>query len=278
MTTTEVDKDAARLLIVDDQHANVELLQALLADAGYAQVMATTDPRKAAPLHDQHHFDLILLDLQMPGMDGFEVMAALREIEPDGYLPVLVLTGQPGLKLRALQAGARDFLSKPFELFELQARIHNLLLVRLLYRRVAAQNQLLEHTVAERTAELRLGEARFRSLLELACDFYWETDAEGRFTHVAGPAMELLGLSQAPEGGKAPRWNGEQRELEARLATREAFLDLVHRRVRADGSVQFVQTSGEPGFDAGGRFTGYRGVGKDVTERVRAQPPWENGP
>src|SRR4249919_1605378 len=140
MANPEVDKSAARLLIVDDQHANIELLQALLADAGYTQVKSTTDPRKAAPLHDEHRFDLILLDLQMPGMDGFEVMEALREIEPDGYLPVLVLTGQPGMKLRALQSGARDFLSKPFDAVELQARIDSQLLVRLLYRRVAEQN------------------------------------------------------------------------------------------------------------------------------------------
>jgi PAS domain S-box-containing protein len=269
MSGPEVDKSAARLLVVDDQRATLDLLQALLADAGYRQVMATTEPRKVAPLHDEHRFDLILLDLQMPGMDGFEVMQALREIEPDGYLPVLVVTGQPGMKLRALQAGARDFVSKPFDLVELQARISNLLLVRLLYRRVAEHNRLLERTVAERTAALRESEARFRSLVELACDFYWETDADGRFTHVSGPAMELLGLSEPPADGELPRWNGEQRALEEKLATRQPFLDFVYRHVRADGSEQFVQSSGEPTFDAGGRFTGYRGVGLDVSARWR---------
>ena len=72
-------------------------------------------------------YDLILLDLQMPGMDGFQVMDSLQKIEPDDYLPILVITAQPGHKLRALQAGAKDFISKPFELAEVLARVHNIL-------------------------------------------------------------------------------------------------------------------------------------------------------
>src|SRR5688500_4343429 len=270
MQASEIDKSAARLLVVDDQPANAQLLETMLLGAGYAQVMSTTDPRAVASLHDQHHFDLILLDLQMPGMDGFEVMQALRELEPEGYLPVLAITGAPGLKLQALQAGARDFVSKPFDVVEIQARIQNLLLVRMLYRRLAGQNRLLEQAVAERTAALSESEARFRALVELASDFYWETDADGRFTHASGPAMEMLGLSQPPAGGELPHWNGEQRALEERLATRQPFLDFVYRRVRADASEQFVQVSGEPAFDAGGRFTGYRGIGMDVTARILA--------
>jgi PAS domain S-box-containing protein len=265
MPPPEFDATSARLLIVDDQQENVLLLQAMLAQSGYTQVHATTDPRRVVPLHDEFRFDLILLDLQMPGMDGFEVMDCLRELEPEGYLPVLVITGHPGLKLRAIEAGARDFVSKPFDLVELQARIRNLLLVRLLYRRLSHQNRALESAVAERTDALRASEARFRALVELATDFYWETDAAGAFTHVSGPAQELLGLTAPAAEGQLPSWSGDQRALEEKLATRQPFLDFVHRRTRPDGSVQLVQTSGEPIFDPSGRFTGFRGIGLDLS-------------
>jgi PAS domain S-box-containing protein len=265
MARDEFDAASARLLVVDDQEENLLLLRALLEQSGYTQVQTTSDPRRVLPLHDEFRFDLILLDLQMPQMDGFEVMEALRELEPDGYLPVLVITGHADKKLRAIEAGARDFVSKPFDLVELQARIHNLLLVRLLYRRLSGYNRELESAVAARTAQLRASEARFRGLVELATDFYWETDAQGAFTHVSGPAQDLLGLDGPPADGQLPRWSGEQRELQEKLATRQPFLDLVHRRVRADGSVQLVQTSGEPTFDDSGRFTGYRGIGIDVS-------------
>jgi DNA-binding response OmpR family regulator len=95
-------------------------------------------------------------------------MEGLKEIEADGYLPVLVITAQPGHKLRALAAGAKDFVSKPFDLVEVQTRIHNMLEVRLLYKNLEHYNQELEQTVLERTAELRASEARFRRLTELS--------------------------------------------------------------------------------------------------------------
>ena len=102
-----------KILIVDDQEANVLLLERMLRGAGYDSVTSTTDPNKVCELHRMHHYDLILLDLQMPGMDGFQVMENLKEIETGGYLPVLVITAQPDHKLRALKAGAKDFVSKP---------------------------------------------------------------------------------------------------------------------------------------------------------------------
>ena len=275
MTLDDSDILAARILVVDDQHANVQLLEQMLAGVGYRSVASTTNPREVAPLHRREPFDLILLDLQMPGMDGFEVMEQLKAIEPMGYLPVLVVTAQPSHKLKALQAGAKDFVSKPFDVFEIQTRIRNMLEVRLLYKRIESDNRLLEQAVALRTAELRESEARFRSLVELASDWYWEQDEHGNFTKVSGPALEMLGLGEGDAAGPvtdAPRalWNAEDRaQLEEKLATRKPFLDFVYRRVNADGSEQFLQTSGEPKFDETGRFTGYRGIGMDVTGRMR---------
>ncbi len=122
----------ASILIVDDQEANVQLLDQLLTEAGYTCVASTMNPKEVFALHRKHHYDLIVLDLQMPGMDGFHVMEGLKTSDADSYLPVIVLTAQPGHKLRALQAGAKDFISKPFDLVEVKTRIRNMLEVRLL--------------------------------------------------------------------------------------------------------------------------------------------------
>src|SRR6185436_1891987 len=119
--TTSSDILRGKILIVDNQEANVILLKRMLDGAGYVSVTSTTKPVEVCALHREHCYDLILLDLQMPGMDGFEVMAGLKEIETGGYLPVLVITAQPGHKLRALEAGAKDFISKPFDLAEVLA-------------------------------------------------------------------------------------------------------------------------------------------------------------
>ena len=131
-----IDILGARILIVDDQEANVQLLEQLLGEAGYSCVSATMDPHEVCALHRRNRYDLILLDLQMPGMDGFQVMEGLKTNDADSYLPVIVLTAQPGHKLRALQAGAKDFISKPFELPEVLARVRNMLEVRLLHQRL----------------------------------------------------------------------------------------------------------------------------------------------
>src|SRR3982074_3088364 len=105
----------ASILIVDDQESNVLLLERMLRGAGYVSITSTMDPGEVCELHLKNRYDLILLDLQMPGMDGFQVMEGLKTNDADGYLPVLVITAQPGHKLRALQAGAKDFVSKPFD-------------------------------------------------------------------------------------------------------------------------------------------------------------------
>ncbi len=135
---------AARILIVDDNASNVDLLQAILENAGYTGVSATQNSTEVCALHQAQPYDLILLDLQMPGMDGFEVMQGLKTIEADGYAPILAITAQPAHKQRALQAGAKDFIAKPFDLVEVQTRIHNMLEVRLLYQQLKASVATLE--------------------------------------------------------------------------------------------------------------------------------------
>lgn len=134
----------ARILIVDDRQANVALLEDLLHGEGYLHVTKTQDPCAASGLHRANDFDLILLDIEMPGMDGFEVMRELKENTTNGYVPILVITVQPGHKIRALASGARDFIAKPLDISEVKTRIRNMLEVRLLYMRLEAANQALE--------------------------------------------------------------------------------------------------------------------------------------
>lgn len=261
---------SAKILIADDQEANIELLRQILAQAGYTGVNSTTKPTEVCQLHRQHAYDLILLDLQMPGMDGFQVIDSLKTNSEDAYLPVLVITAQPGHRLRALQAGAKDFISKPFDLVEVKARIHNMLEVRLLYKRLQNYSEELEQKVEERTAELRESEARYRSLTELASDWYWEQDEHGAFTKVSGPVLEMLGIKVAPFDGNdsigySDGWNEAEREtLKATIAAKQPFLDFIFSRIDADGSKRSFRVSGEPMFNSGCRLTGYRGVGAEL--------------
>ena len=141
----------AKLLIVDDQAANLLLLERLLRSAGYDDISSTQNPTEVIDLHRQNRYDLILLDLNMPEMDGFQVMEGLKGIETDGILPVLVITAQPNEKLRALKVGALDFVSKPIDIAEVLARVQNLLQVRLLnletqklYEQVLVEQDLSE--------------------------------------------------------------------------------------------------------------------------------------
>jgi PAS domain S-box-containing protein len=262
----------AKILVVDDQEANVQLLLQLLQGAGYTGVTSTMKPEEVCALHRQNNYDLILLDLQMPVMDGFQVMEALKTSTTDAYLPVIVLTAQPGHKLRALQAGAKDFVSKPFDLVEVKTRIHNMLEVRLLYKRLADFNKILEQTVLERTAELRESEARYRSLTELASDWYWEQDENGVFTKVSGPVLEMLGIPAAgavapAKAGQVATWDESEREtLRATIAAREPFLDFAFHRINADRTRKKFKVSGEPMFSLNGRFLGYRGIGVEVLD------------
>ena len=263
----------ASILIVDDQEVNVALLEQMLQEAGYTAVTSTMNPHEVCALHRKHRYDLILLDLQMPGMDGFQVIEGLKTNAVDGYLPVMVITAQPGHRLRALQAGAKDFVSKPFDIIEVKTRIRNMLEVRLLYKKLEGYNELLEQTVLERTAELRESEARYRSLTELATDWYWEQDENGNFTKVSGPVLEMLGIRVGTLAGETndvqvSGWNEEERAtLQANIAARRPFLDFVFSRVKADGSRQRFQVSGEPMFNQSCRLIGYRGVGVELTAK-----------
>jgi adenylate cyclase len=151
VTTAEILH--GKILIVDDQEANVLLLTQMLRSEGYDTIASTMDPLQVCEMHLVNRYDLILLDLQMPVMDGFQVMENLRQIETGGYVPVLVITAQSAHKLRALRSGAKDFVSKPFDLAEVLLRVHNMLEVRLLHMEAL---QLCARIVSEQEVSKRL--------------------------------------------------------------------------------------------------------------------------
>jgi putative two-component system response regulator len=184
---------AAKILIVDDEQPNVRLLERLLQNAGYTAVAGTTDAREVVSLYLDFQPDLLLLDLMMPHLDGFQTMEQLSLLIPQGtYFPILVLTADitAQAKQRALAAGAKDFLTKPFDHTEVLLRIRNLIETRLLHLRLQNQNQLLEGTVRERTQELKATHIEVLERLARAAEF--RDDDTGQHTQRVGAASARL--------------------------------------------------------------------------------------
>jgi len=217
--TSATDILHGKILIVDDQEVNVLLLEQMLRGAGYDDITSTLDSGKVCELHLVNRYDLILLDLLMPDMDGFQVMENLKEIETGGYLPVLVVTAQPDHKLRALKAGAKDFVSKPFDIAEVLIRVHNMLEVRLLhlgmkrlYDRVVAEQKVSErlllsvlpHSIAERLTGRPAVTAESSSEL-----------IDGSFAEVAVLFSDILEFTKFSEGASAEVLKGVLNDISA---------------------------------------------------------------
>ncbi len=191
---------SARILIVEDEEPNVRLLERILGGAGFTDVRSTTDPFRVSELYVEHQPDLVLLDLRMPGRDGFAVLEDLAALAADErYLPVLILTGDAsaGVKVRALSLGAKDFLAKPFDVEEVLLRIRNLLETRSLYRSLEEQNAALECRVRERTRALEETELEVLERLSAAAEF--RDDDTGQHTQRVGElAARLAGAIGLP--------------------------------------------------------------------------------
>jgi putative two-component system response regulator len=187
----------ARILIVDDEPSNVLLLEDLLEDWGYSQVKSTTDPYQALPLYQEFLPHIILLDLMMPGLDGFAVMQQLQgavEDQPTGQIgpTVVVLTADvtPQTRRKALASGAHDFLTKPFDAIELSLRLSHLLEINFLHNQLRDQNQLLEERVAQRTQQLKESEHETVVCLSVAGEY--RDDDIGRHTHRVAATAAVL--------------------------------------------------------------------------------------
>jgi len=190
------DPMQARILIVDDEEKNVNVLGRMLGSAGYATVQGITDSTQAIRAVQEFNPDLILLDLTMPSVDGFEVMRRLKALLPsDSYLPILILTGdiRSEARQRALSSGAKDFLLKPFDMTEVLLRIRNLLETRFLYLLLQDQNQTLEVRVAARTRELEAARVEILQRLSDAAEF--RDDDTGQHTKRVASLAKALGAT-----------------------------------------------------------------------------------
>jgi putative two-component system response regulator len=188
------------ILIVDDEPANVAVIEAILRKNGFSNYTSTTDPRQTLQLIEQIDPDLLILDLMMPHMDGFEVMAAVEAVTPDStYFPILVMTADATkeTKRRALASGATDFLTKPVDAIEAILRVKILLQTRWLQRQITDQNVSLEETVRKRTVELEAARIEILERLSLVAEFRDDTTNEHteRVGEMAGLLARALGQS-----------------------------------------------------------------------------------
>ncbi|GJL77201.1 MAG: two-component system response regulator [Nitrospinaceae bacterium] len=187
-----------KILIIDDEPGNVRIFMRVLKGAGFNNVISITDPLMAVETYQSFRPDLILLDLKMPKLDGFGVMAALKEVETKSYLPILVLTAQrdDSARLLALESGAKDFISKPFEMTEALTRVRNMLEVRLLHNEVRDNNVELEYRVKKRTQELEESRMDIIHRLVRASEFRGNaTNMHGiRVSHFCSILAEELGM------------------------------------------------------------------------------------
>jgi putative two-component system response regulator len=194
---------AAPILVVDDIEANVLLLENLLRQRGYHNVHTTSDPLQVLPLQREQQFALILLDMQMPRLDGLGVMRQLRAEATDDHLPVLVITAQTDaeLRLQALELGARDYINKPFVVAELAQRIRNLLEVQIAWRDRLAQAALLEEKVRERTRQLE--ETQFEILRRLALAGEYRDNETGNHVLRVSQSSRALALAAGLDAAAA---------------------------------------------------------------------------
>jgi len=250
------------ILIVDDQEANVSLLEQMLRGAGYGCIASTHDPRQVVELQRQNRYNLILLDLQMPGMDGFQVMEKLKELESDLSLSILVITAQPDHKRRALQAGAKDFVSKPFDLGEILTRVHNLLEGCLLHR----EETIRYHDRLENSQRIaHLGD--------------WDHDLVTQRLLWSDEVYRILGIERtdAPPDSAVFYRHVHPGDLafvhrEKRAAAEgKRRVDFEHRIVRPDGEVRILRQVVEITRDGQGRPIRESGTIQDVTESNRVE-------
>ena len=213
-----------KILVVDDQEPTARLLTEMLRGAGYKAVSFTTNPCEVCDLHQKNRYDLILLDLQMPGKSGFHVMKELHAIESDAYLPVLALTAEPAYKLHALKAGAKDFIAKPFDPEEALTRIYNMLEVRLLHDAVRDNAKALEelalHDPLTRLANRRLLTERIAVAL---------ASARRNSSVMAVVFLDLDGFKQINDTLGHPAGDALLRMVAARLSSAVREVDTVAR-------------------------------------------------
>ncbi len=191
---------SGKIIVLDDSDYGAAAMAGILRTHGYRDIRTETDPRRAAPLHAEHDFDLILLDFRMPHMDGIQVVGAMKATRPRDYLPAVMVTGdpQPEVRLQALTAGVKDFLTKPFSPEEMMCRVRNVMLAALLLKDRRREVERLEQAVRERTAELDQSRNEILSALARAGEFRDNETGRHvqRISHFAIRIAAAAGLDQ----------------------------------------------------------------------------------
>lgn len=286
--TTSSDIFNASILIVDDRKGNVELIRGMLSSAGYASVTSTVNPLEVCDLHRANRYDLILLDLMMPKMDGFEVMEGIKlieseierktgqpQIESSGCLPVLVITAQPEHKERALQAGAKGFITKPFDRLEVLTHISDVLEIRLLQKELQQFVAGLETKLSERIAPLRETEELFDQLAGNLPQVFWVWDIhEDTFRYINAAWEKMTGLRVA-RGDKLEKLFEAVHPEDVQRVIREtgelshAGVDHDYRLLLSDNTVRWVRTRTFPIKDSRGVHR-VVGIMDDITHSKEA--------
>jgi len=190
---------SSKILLIDDEPLNIKLLEKYLKQTGYKNILSTQNSAIAVELYSQYQPDLVLLDLNMPTMDGFQILECLQRIETKSYVPVMVLTANTDdeSRLRALEAGAKDFINKPFSKIEVMTRIRNMLEVRVAHKKLQQQNKILEQKVNERTQELRDSQLEIVQRLGLASEYRDNETGQHiiRMSYYSKVLAEHIGLS-----------------------------------------------------------------------------------
>jgi diguanylate cyclase (GGDEF)-like protein/PAS domain S-box-containing protein len=262
----------AKILVVDDQVANVKLLEYMLASAGYTSVSSVTDPREVVGLYRKNRYDAVLLDLNMPYISGFDVMDSLLSLETDHYLPILVITAQPDHKLRALEAGATDFISKPFDQMEVLTRIRNMLTIRLLHKNLHAYQGALER----RSEELSSANRFLDSVIENIPNMIFIKDAEHlRFVRLNRAGEQMIGCNRAEMLGKSDHEMFSSQEADFFVAKdrqvleSRVILDIAEEQIGTrDKGIRILHTKKVPVLDEHGKPSHLLGISEDVTERI----------
>jgi putative two-component system response regulator len=185
---------AAKILAIDDNILNIQILKKILSNAGFINISSTTDPTQAVAIYKELEPDLVLLDLNMPKMDGFAVMVQLSLLNPDDYLPLLILTAEDeSVRFKALHGGAKDFLHKPYERLDVILKSRNIIEVRLLYNQIKNHNAALDQQINERIKEIR--DTRLDVIQRLAIAAELRDAGTGKHIYRMSRYCQLLALA-----------------------------------------------------------------------------------
>jgi PAS domain S-box-containing protein len=263
----------ASILVVDDREIDARLVETFLVGAGYTRVERTCEPRDVARLHAEKGYDLIILDLLMPEMDGFEVMESLAGLSDKTYLPILAVTGEAELMARALESGAKDFVAKPLRSTEVLARVHNLLETGALMKELRRRGEVLEESLAERTAALEESEKIFRFFATHVPVGIFVRGVEEMTYRYVNPAFETLAGVAIAAGDRIdnvmeaihPEDRDVVRGTIRKLARGGADLEM--RFVHSNGPERWARVRTFPIADASGTIGWVGGISEDITER-----------